>query len=226
MNDQRHVRVWDPLVRVFHWTLVAAFFTAYLSEGEPEWLHTNAGYLIVILLGVRLVWGLVGTRHARFSDFLTSPFTAARYLVDELVGRARRYLGHNPAGGWMVIALMLSLLATTLAGMALYAVEEGEGPLAGVIAAAPEAPGSVGAARLIAVSDDDDYEVGEEVGEIFEEVHEFFANFTLFLVGLHVAGVALGSFRHRENLVASMWHGYKRRLDESAEPQMNTDGRG
>ena len=226
MNDHRDVRVWDPLVRVFHWTLVAAFFTAYLSEGEPEWLHTNAGYLIVILLGVRLVWGLVGTRHARFSDFVTSPFTAVRYLLDELVGRARRYLGHNPAGGWMAIALMLSLLGTTFAGMALYAVEEGEGPLAGVIAAGPGAEVSLGAPRLVAVSDDREHEEGEEAGEFYEEIHEFLANFTLFLVALHVAGVALGSFRHRENLVASMWHGYKRRLEENAKPQMNTDGQG
>ena len=215
MNDHRDIRVWDPLVRVFHWTLVAAFFTTYLSEGEPAWLHTNAGYLIAILLGVRLAWGLVGTRHARFSDFVTSPFTAARYLVAELAGRARRYLGHNPAGGWMVIALMLSLLATTLAGMALYAVEEGEGPLAGVIAAGPEADGGLGVARLMTVSDDDsdEHEDDDEAGEFFEDIHEFLANFTLFLVILHVAGVALGSFRHRENLVASMWHGYKRRLD-------------
>lgn len=221
MNDQREIRVWDPLVRVFHWTLVAAFFTAYLSEGEPAWLHTNAGYLIVILLLVRLVWGLVGTRHARFSDFVTSPFTAARYLVAEVAGRARRYLGHNPAGGWMVIALMLSLLATTTAGMALYAAEEGAGPLAGVIAAGPEADGSLGAPRLMAVSDDDERgeggEAGEEAGELFEEIHEILANFTLFLVILHVVGVALGSFRHRENLVASMWHGYKRRADEGAD---------
>jgi len=215
MNEQRDVRVWDPLVRVFHWTLVAAFFTAYLSEGEPEWLHTNAGYLIVILLGVRLVWGLVGTRHARFSDFVTSPFTAARYLLAELAGRARRHLGHNPAGGWMAIARMLSRLATTVAGMALYAVEEGEGPLAGVIAAGPEADTGLGAPRLMAVSDEGEREEGEEAGEFYEEIHEFLANFTLFLVILHVAGVALGSFRHRENLVASMWHGYKRRPDES-----------
>ncbi len=213
MNDHRDIRVWDPLVRVFHWTLVAAFFTAYLSEGEPAWLHTNAGYLIVILLAVRLIWGLVGTRHARFSDFVTGPFTAVRYLVAEVAGRAPRTLGHNPAGGWMVIALILSLLATTLAGMALYAVEEGEGPLAGVIAAGPEADAGLGVARLMAVSDDDEYEEEDEAGEFFEDIHEFLANFTLFLVILHVAGVALGSFRHRENLVASMWHGYKRRLD-------------
>lgn len=223
MNDQREIRVWDPLVRIFHWTLVAAFFTAYLieAEGELAWLHTNAGYLIVILLGVRVVWGLVGPRHARFSDFVTGPFTAASYLVAEVAGRARRYLGHNPAGGWMAIALMLSLLATSVTGMALYAAEEGAGPLAGVIAAGPEADGSLGAPRLMAVSDEGEREegeeAGEEAGEFYEEIHEFLANFTLFLVILHVVGVALGSFRHRENLVASMWHGYKRRPDAGAD---------
>ena len=219
MERSNTVKVWDPVVRVFHWTLVAAFAVAYLSEGEPEWLHTNAGYLIVILLGLRLVWGLVGTRHARFSDFVRSPAAAARYLVDELLGRARRYLGHNPAGGWMVIALMVSLLGNTVSGMALYAAEEGAGPLAGVIAtASPQAEGPAAPARVVAVSEEREYESEgeEESGELYEEVHEFFANFTLVLVLLHVAGVILGSFRHRENLVASMWHGHKRPLDSES----------
>ncbi|MGD8709983.1 MAG: cytochrome b/b6 domain-containing protein [Ectothiorhodospiraceae bacterium] len=187
MSKADSVRVWDPFVRIFHWTLVAAFTVSYLSEGEPEWLHTWSGYLILILVGLRVVWGLVGTPYARFGSFVRGPVTAARYLVSELVGGARRHLGHNPAGGIMILLILASLIATGFTGMSLLAADEGAGPLAGWIMAS---------------------ESGEE---LYEELHEFFANFTLFLVIVHVAGVVLGSLRHRENLVASMFHGYKRR---------------
>ncbi|SHF58944.1 Cytochrome b [Modicisalibacter ilicicola DSM 19980] len=190
MKRNDTIRVWDPLVRIFHWSLVAVFFTAYLTEGEPEWLHTWAGYIALMLLGVRILWGFIGTRHARFSDFVYAPSTTLRYLVDELVGRARRYLGHNPAGGLMALALILLVVATGLSGMVLYAADEGAGPLAGLIP------------------------VTEAWEEGAEEVHEVLANLTLGMIGLHVVGVIFSSLRHRENLVASMLHGFKRLGDE------------
>ncbi|NBN62937.1 cytochrome b/b6 domain-containing protein [Pannonibacter tanglangensis] len=109
------VRVWDPVVRLFHWSLVGLFAVAWLSGDELQSLHEAAGYAIAGLLALRVVWGLVGTRHARFSDFLYRPATVVRFLADTARGRARRYIGHNPAGGVMILALigvLASLCAT------------------------------------------------------------------------------------------------------------------
>lgn len=185
---EHEVKVWDPLVRVFHWTLVIGFFTAYLTEGEGETLavHTWAGYTVLGLILVRLVWGFIGTRHARFSDFVYRPRVVKQYLMDVLRLHPRRYLGHNPAGGLMIVLLIVSLLFTTLSGMALFAAEEQAGPLAGWLGG-----------------------VGHFWTEAFEGVHEFFANFTLFLVAVHVAGVFVESLLHGENLVRAMWTGRK-----------------
>ncbi len=113
------VRVWDPLVRTFHWTLAAAFAIAFIVEDELLGLHIWAGYLALTLIAIRLVWGVIGTRHARFTDFVRGPRQVMAYLKDALAFRAPRYLGHNPAGGAMVIALLLSVAATGLTGMAL-----------------------------------------------------------------------------------------------------------
>jgi cytochrome b len=103
------VKVWDPLVRVFHWSLVGLFAFSYLSGDEWKQAHILSGYAIIGLLAVRTVWGFVGTRHARFSNFIYSPVTTARFMVDTVAMKARRYIGHNPAGGAMVIALLISI---------------------------------------------------------------------------------------------------------------------
>ena len=110
------VRVWDPLVRVFHWCLVASFAIAWLSADEWDDLHIWAGYAAAALIAFRLVWGLVGTRYARFVQFVRSPGTVAAYLRDILTGRERRYLGHNPAGGLMILALISCMAALCLTG--------------------------------------------------------------------------------------------------------------
>lgn len=182
------VKVWDPLVRVFHWLLVIGFFTAYFTEGEDETLslHTWAGYVVAGLILVRLVWGFIGTRHARFSDFVTRPVVVKDFLLSVVRLHPRRYLGHNPAGGMMVVALLISLLITVSSGMSLYAVEEQAGPLAAWLGG-----------------------LGESWEDVFEGLHEFFANFTLFLVVLHVAGVLVESLLHGENLVRAMFTGRK-----------------
>lgn len=104
-------RVWDPLVRVFHWSLVAAFVTAWATGDELQDVHEIAGYAILGLVAARVVWGFVGSTHARFADFVYRPSTVVGYLVDTARLRAKRYLGHNPAGGAMVIALLLVLAA-------------------------------------------------------------------------------------------------------------------
>jgi len=216
MNQDNQVRVWDPFIRIFHWLLVIAFFTAYLTEGEPEWLHAWAGYLIVGLLALRIIWGFIGSEHARFSSFVFSPGTILAYLRDIIRGRAAYYRGHNPAGGAMILAIILSLLITSGAGMVVLAGEEGEGPLAGWLIATPEMQSGVAPGETHNKSEEGEEAHEEEeheesaLVETAEEVHELFANLTLALVILHVIAVIVESIRERQNLVRSMFTGYKR----------------
>ena len=112
---ERTVSVWDPFVRLFHWSLVAAIATAWLVE-EGELVHRYAGYVAGGLVTARILWGFVGTKYARFSQFIRSPFAALRYLREEATGRGQRYIGHNPAGAAMIIALILLTLGTGFTG--------------------------------------------------------------------------------------------------------------
>ncbi|MDR9394206.1 MAG: cytochrome b/b6 domain-containing protein [Roseovarius sp.] len=205
-DNKNMVRVWDPLVRIGHWVLVAAFATAYLTEGDPEWLHSYAGYAIAVTLGLRVLWGLVGPRSARFSDFVTGPARVFTYLRDLAAGRATRHLGHSPAGGAMTVALLVILALTTVSGMGTLAIEEGRGPLAWIVATGPQA--STGTWDEDAGDHADHHE--DESGEAWEEIHEAAANATLMLVLLHLGGVLWASLAHRENLVRAMVTGRKR----------------
>lgn len=110
------VRVWDPFVRLFHWSLVGLFATAWLTGDEVQWVHEPVGYVIGGLVAARVLWGLFGSRHARFRDFIYRPATVTGFLRDSLKGRAKRYIGHNPAGGMMVIALILTIAGICTTG--------------------------------------------------------------------------------------------------------------
>jgi cytochrome b len=116
-KPRNSISVWDPLVRVFHWSLVAFFATAYLSAEEAESLHPYAGYAVGLLILFRLVWGVMGTRHALFRDFVRAPGEVIRYLRELVQGRARHYIGHNPAGGIMIVLLLASLSGTVITGL-------------------------------------------------------------------------------------------------------------
>jgi cytochrome b len=186
MVDRKPVRVWDPFIRIFHWLLVVCFFVAYFVEPEESPLHVLAGYAVLALVVARLVWGFVGGPHARFSDFVYRPSDVLRDLGDALRFRAKRYIGHSPGGGAMVIALLVALLATTVSGLMVYGAEDHAGPLAGWMAG-----------------------LSEQTEEILEEIHETLASVTLALVLLHVIGVVVASLSHRENLVRSMFTGTK-----------------
>jgi len=189
---QRHLRekmmhtktyVWDPLVRFSHWTLVLAFTIAYLSGDEENALHVYSGYYILGLIAVRIIWGLIGTHYARFSHFAFSPAAVVDYLKGFIgAGSGKQYTGHNPAGSWMVIIMLLSLLATGLSGLLVYGLE-GYGPLA--------------------------QSSSEFWEDAWEEIHELFANFTVLLVLVHIGGVIASSLKQGQNLVKSMVNGYK-----------------
>ena len=220
LND--HVPVWDRFVRVAHWALVVAFAVAYLTEDDALTVHVWAGYAVGAIVVLRIVWGFVGPQHARFSDFLYRPGVIAGYLGALVRLRGRRYLGHSPAGGAMVVLLLAGLLGTVGSGLWLYAVEDNRGPFAGIVtAASPSTAPAVGYRDREESGHDagDEHDDGSERdgghesrnADTLEEIHEVLANLTLILVFLHIGGVLLASFVHRENLPRAMITGTKRR---------------
>jgi cytochrome b len=177
------IQVWDPLVRIFHWGLVAAFTLAWLTQEEAYDLHLTAGYAVLGLVAFRILWGFVGTRHARFGDFVRGPSRVTAYLRDLRRGSAERFLGHNPAGGIMILLLLAAMLIIALSGVALEGAENRSGPL--------------GDTRLFYYTD------------LIKELHEWSSNLALLLVLLHLAGVAHAGWAHGENLVLAMVTGRK-----------------
>lgn len=110
-DPRRPIPVWDVAVRLLHWTLacaVAVAWTSTLAIGVPGPWHEPAGYTAAACVTLRLLWGLVGSRHARFTDFLRSPSVTWRYTRQVWHGRAPRHIGHNPLGGWMALTLWLT----------------------------------------------------------------------------------------------------------------------
>lgn len=110
------VKVWDPFVRVFHWSLVTCFLGAYLLGDESASWHRNLGYAALALVTARILWGFVGSRYARFSSFVPSPRKLVNYVKDVLARREARSLGHNPLGGAMILALLLAVVTIGTTG--------------------------------------------------------------------------------------------------------------
>jgi cytochrome b len=187
MPQNTNVKVWDPVVRIFHWTLVATFFITYFTEEDLLSLHVWAGYVLIGALTVRIIWGFVGTPHARFTDFVVSPSVAYQYLKDTLYLRAKRYLGHNPAGGFMIMVMLILLVLIGISGLLLYGVDKHAGPMAGLFLTG-----------------------GKEWKDPLEIMHELLANLMLVLVIIHIAGVVVESKIHNENLARSMINGVKK----------------
>lgn len=176
MNDSSaspaKVLVWDMPVRLFHWLMVLCFAGAYLTAETERFrlVHVTLGYTMAGLVAFRLVWGLMGTRYARFSSFVRGPRAVWRYLRSLPGGQPEHHVGHNPAGA-LAIVLILGLTAmVTSTGWANY---------------------------------------NELGGDWLEETHEVLANLMLLIVGVHVAGVVLSSWLHKENLVRAMVTGRK-----------------
>jgi len=197
--ETHQTKVWDILVRFIHWSLVVIFTVAYVTGDDGGTVHEWSGYAVLALVSTRILWGFIGTRHARFADFVYGPSVILRYTVGLLTGHPQRYLGHNPLGGLMVVALLVLLLATSVTG---------------VLSLEPS-PASASFSPLTTASanGDDRHERRKHEKDndsIVSELHEALAEFTLVIVILHILGVLLASWLHRENLVAAMFTGRKR----------------
>jgi len=168
----KKILVWDWPVRLGHWLMVGGFIVAWLTAESETWrlVHAWSGALVIAVALFRLPWGFIGSRYARFVDFVRGPRAVAGYLEGLLDLQPGHHTGHNPAGGWAIIALLGLGILCGVSGWAVY---------------------------------------NEMGGDTLEELHEVLAATMLTVVIVHVAGVISGSVLHGENMVRSMFTGYK-----------------
>jgi cytochrome b len=211
MEKTKSIHVWDIFVRVFHWSLVGSMIGLYISGEKMESVHIRLGYFVIALLLARIIWGFIGTKHAKFADFLYSPPEIFYYLKSLLSGKPIHYTGHNPAGGLMVLVMLTALPATAFTGLKALATD-GKGPLAHTdqsIVSAAYANGDENDEN-----DHENYHSGSDGNEkkeqFWEKRHEMITNFMLFLIVIHISGVLVSSWLHKENLILSMITGKKR----------------
>lgn len=190
----RTVKVWDPVVRLFHWGLALAVLGAFVTSDVDALVpvHVRFGLAVVALVVTRLAWGVVGPGPARFATFVRGPRAVLAYARQLLRGRPPLHLSHNPLGGAMVVALLAVLLGLAATGVVTYGGPQFEGPLSGLVAL--------------------------RTAKAVKEVHEALAGALLALVVVHVAGVLASSLAERQNLVLGMITGRKRAPDEAAAP--------
>jgi cytochrome b len=168
----KRILVWDWPTRIGHWLLAGGFVVALLTGESEEWryVHAVSGGVVVAVIVFRLAWGIFGTRHARFTAFLRGPRAAFEYVRSLVGGSPRHYSGHNPAGAYAILALLVLGLITGASGWLAYQ---------------------------------------DQGADWIGELHEAFANAMLAAVVVHLVGVAVGSFVHRENLPRAMVTGRK-----------------
>jgi cytochrome b len=194
------VTLWDPIVRLTHWTLaVIVLVNAVLTEGGSA-IHVWAGWAGLGLLVLRLIWGLLGPTEARFSAFPPNPLGALSHLSTLLAGRVREHPTHNPAGALMAYALWATLAVLMATGLVMTG---GQTPMQMDEIRASVAKGDWSV--LVEEGETDDEDSG--LSEAAEEVHEVAGNLILVLVLLHVAGVVVESRALRRNLVRPMLFG-------------------
>lgn len=207
--ERSESKVWDLPLRLFHWALVGlvafSYATAELGLASMQW-HIYSGYAILTLLIFRVVWGLVGSRHARFASFVQGPTKILRYAGELVRSRERRYLGHNPLGALSVIAFLL--LLGLQVGSGLFSADDilTEGPLATLVSSG--------------------------LSEELTDLHKATFDYIVALIVLHLLAVAFHSFVKREGLIRAMVTGRKKPVDASevgpaaAEPGLSTSFRG
>lgn len=177
------IRVWDRLVRIGHWLLVLSFIVLYVRYKKFP-LHTYAGYLMLILITIRVIWGFIGSRAARFRTFLYDPHEMWLYLRLAFKGHAPYYFSHNPMGAAMVFFLLSALFINGVLGLLLYSSSQQLGPMRAMVP--------------------DTWE------DHLYLIHEWLGHFVALAVIIHILGVIWAGWLHRENYVMAMLTGYRR----------------
>jgi cytochrome b len=198
----KKVTVWDLPLRVFHWLLVVAVSTSFITALVPRFqdtaLHMQSGYVLLFLILFRLGWGLVGSTYARFGQFMRSPRSVLAYIRDDLLHLTAAELpvqnpGHNPLGGWMIALMLLVLLLQITTG--LFANDDimYEGPLA--------------------------YKLSADASSFMTAWHKKIYFLVMFLILLHLLAIAFHWIFRKENLVSAMIGG-KRSLPADISPEI------
>jgi cytochrome b len=198
-EPSKRLHVWDLPVRLFHWTLVvllAISFTTAQIGGNALQYHEWSGFTVLALVLFRVLWGFLGSTHARFADFVRGPRAALAYGRSLLHGPSAFYAGHNPLGGWMVVLLLAGLLLQAATG--LFANDDVmiEGPLA--------------------------RHVSKDTSDLLTHVHKINFNVLATLLAVHVAAALYYLWVKRENLIRPMITGYK--LVPHAQPAQDRRG--
>ena len=183
---RKSVKIWDLPVRVFHWSLVILFIAAYVTNYlGPSYFsyHLWCGYAVIVLVSFRIVWGLVGTYHARFINFLRDPFSTAKYAFSVFRKKDEHHLGHNPLGAVMVIILLVAILLQAITGLFTNDEIFNLGPLYAY--------------------------VSDELSLELTSVHRQLFYWILGAIGLHIAAVLFHVFFKRDNIIKAMFTGEK-----------------
>lgn len=188
MSDQKKVKLWDFPVRLFHWALVVAIVTAWWTNRQLMIdIHAIAGYSVLALVLFRIIWGFVGSSNARFGSFIKGPDKVIGYAIKIPTGSMAEltYAGHNPAGGWMVVVLIILVAIQAISG--LFASEDTflffDGPLVA--------------------------HVSSDVARIMNWIHRTNINLIYVMVGLHVFAALFYLVAKRENLIGAMVTGVR-----------------
>ena len=179
-------RVWDLPTRLFHWSLVALIVLLYASGEfgllDMRW-HFWFGYATLALIVFRVLWGLFGSQTSRFADFVRGPVAVGRYVKAQISTNAHFSVGHNPLGGWSVLALLLSVLLQCVTGLFASDEIDTDGPYSGSVSG---------------------YTV-----KLMTRLHNWNENVLLLLVALHVAAVLFYLLVKHDNLITPMFTGLK-----------------
>ena len=182
---QMKIKVWDIPTRVFHWLLVLAIIGVFFTS-KVEWLieyHVASGYVALGLVLFRVMWGFAGNNYARFSNFIKGPKKSLSCLIDMLRLKPQRYMGHNPAVGWVIMIMLVLVITMSLTGILAYSGEEGLGLWAG--------------------------KVSFETGSTSKEVHAVVAVVIVAFIVLHILAALFHQFILKENIITSMFTGKK-----------------
>jgi len=186
VQELKTIKVWDLPVRIFHWSLVLLFIAAYVTNSLGTVYfkyHLWSGYALIVLVSFRIIWGLVGTYHARFINFISNPITTIKYAIHSLKNTEKHYAGHNPLGAIMVIILLLTVLIQAITGLFTNDEILNVGPLYGYIT--------------------------DELSLKITSIHRQLFYWILGAVLLHIVAVLIHVFFKRDNIIKAMFTGNK-----------------